>query len=558
MGNNESRIDSQSYENITFHVNILVCGDYVEENVEKDLENIKVIQEHEGLSYIKKGNHKNINDWKYFFFPKDKDIGKKTRNFIKDSMKIFDYKNLILFYSGLEDFTYEDLLKFYDNESEIYHVNTIIVSKRGEKLVIPELKKLDPNLIRIICEDDTIGQLINIIEITSYCNELGDEIGFPKRFINEKLLEKDSKLVIKDSFTFNILICGKPGAGKSSLINKILGKNKCLSGKGTSSLTSHIVKYIHDKYPIAIYDTPGFKDEDKDIEKVRRLIEEKNKTLNEEKNRIHCVLYCINTMGERTFSNKEFSLMSFILNQKMDIFIVSTHSRTMEYSKDFIEAIKLSLCQNQDRNKEIEKLEERVYPIELKDEGKNKKFGLKEIFMALFEKYKYQKMEEEITKNNLNKITSIFLRDILTKENTKIRLSSLAHRAKFNHKLLASSLGTSINVKGTTMLSTSIIKIISKLYNHPITTGECLEFIVSKKYTNELVANDTGIRRFEKLFSSLFYSNGPAAKEVDYLSNCLIDQYNKEIDIDRIFFKFINNYRKGINEAIDSLKQIKD
>ena len=37
------------------------------------------------------------------------------------------------------------------------------------------------------------------------------------------------------------------------------------------------------------------------------LIEEKNKTLNEEKNRIHCVLYCINTMGERTFSNKEFS-----------------------------------------------------------------------------------------------------------------------------------------------------------------------------------------------------------------------------------------------------------
>ena len=116
MGNSESRIDSQSYENITFHVNILVCGDYVEENVEKDLENIKVIQEHEGLSYIKKGNHKNINDWKYFFFPKDKDIGKKTRNFIKDSMKIFDYKNLILFYSGLEDFTYEDLLKFYDND----------------------------------------------------------------------------------------------------------------------------------------------------------------------------------------------------------------------------------------------------------------------------------------------------------------------------------------------------------------------------------------------------------------------------------------------------------
>ena len=84
-----------------------------------------------------------------------------------------------------------------------------------------------------------------------------------------------------------------------------------------------------------------------------------------------------------------------------------------------------------------------------------------------------------------------------------------------------------------------------------------MEFIESKKYTNELIASDTSKRKMEKMLASIFYS-GPAAKEVDYLSNCLIEEYNKEIDIDRIFYENLNKIRQGINEAIESLKKIKD
>ena len=557
MGTKQSRVESQCFEKISFHVNILVCGDYIEGVIEKDLDNVKVMQSHEGLNYIKKGGHKNIGDWNYYFFPKNKDIGKNTHKFIKESIKNFDYKNLILFYSGLNNYTYEDLLKFYDSLSEIYQANIIIVTKRGEKFDMPKLKKMNPNLIRVVGEDNTIEQLINIIEITSYCNELGDEIGFPKKFVNENLLEKDNQLMIKDSFTINFLLCGKPGSGKSTVINRILGKNKCFSGKGTSSLTSHIVKYIHDKYPIVIYDTPGFEKEE-DIETIKKLLEEKNKTLNEEKNKIHCVLYCINTMAERTFIKNEFSFITQLLDQKMDIFFLSTHARTRENSSDYIEATKMSLLQNSNNDTRIENLEDYIYPVELKDEGENKKFGLKEVFAALYNRYKSEKINEEITKYNLRNIKSIFLKEIISKESAKRRLTALAQRAKTNFKLLASSLGNSINAKGTTMLSTSVIKYISKLYNHPITTRECLEFIESKKYTNELVSSDTNIRKFEKALATIFYTNGPAAKEVEYLSNCLIDEYNKEIDIDRIFFSYLNNYRKGINEAIESFKEIKD
>ena len=558
MGGSETaQTDSEYYKNISFYMNILVCGDYNEEFMEKDLENLKKIPKEKGLKYIKKGRHKNINDWNYFFFEKNTSIGSNTKDCMKDYILQKNYKYLIVFYSGLNNFTYKNLLEFYDQQPDTYHSNIIIVTKKNETFELPELKKLNPDLIRNVQEDNVIGLLINIIEITSYCNELGDEIGYPKTFVNDKLVDKDGELMSKDSFTFNILVCGKPGCGKSLLINRILGKSKCFSGKGTSSLTSHVVKYIHDKLPLIIYDTPGF-EKPEDIERVKKLIEDKNKTLNEEKNQIHCIFYCMNTSGERTFVPGEFSFLKSLLDQKMDIYFIATHSGTKEKSKDYIEAAKLSLYQNSNNDERLEKLEDSIYPVELKDEGEYKKFGLSELFASIYDRYKNRKIESEINNYNLSSIESSFLGDMKSKKNVKIRLTALAKRVKSNFKILASSMGQTPSVKGTTMLSTSIIKIISKIYNHPITTEECLEYIKNKGYTNELIEDDTVTRKIEKGFATVFYKNGPAAKEVDYLAECLIEEYNKELDNDRKFFGFLNSYRKGINDAIESLKKIKD
>lgn len=556
-GKASTQVDSQYFEDIKFKVNILVCGDYDENYVEKDLDKIQNIPKEEGLKYFKKGYNKNIKDWHYFFFEKDKNIGINTRDFIQRSIRKNNYKNLILFYSGLENFTYENLLEFYDKEPSTYHVNTIIVTKKKEEFVLPELKRINPHLIRIVKEDNIIDQLINIIEVTSYCNELGDEIGFPKLFVNDKLLEKDSQLMIKDSFTFNILVCGRPGSGKSMLINRILGKLKCHSGKGKASLTHRVVKYIHDSLPIIIYDTPGFENLI-DIERVKQLLNDKNRNLNEEKNKIHCVLYCMNTCGERTFIEGEIDFLKWLIDQKLDIFFVATHAGSKENSKDYIQATKDSLFQNSNNDQRIENLEHFIYPVELVGGDEYKKFGLEEIFLSLYEKYKTEKIGQVITKYNIESIHSNFLGEIKTKENVKKRLTALARRAKNNFKLLASSMGQTADVKGTTMLSTSVIKIISKIYNHPMTTIECLDFIESKSYTNELNSCDTSLRRLEKTFASIFYANGPAAKEVDYLSECLIEKYNKEIENDRFYFSYLNSYRNGINEAIESLKKIKD
>ena len=83
-------------------------------------------------------------------------------------------------------------------------------------------------------------------------------------------------------------------------------------------------------------------------------------------------------------------------------------------------------------------------------------------------------------------------------------------------KILSSSMGQNNDVKGTAMISTFVIKIISKIYNHSITTNECLDYIESKGCINKITLDDTSKRKTEKTFASISHKNWPAAKQVDY------------------------------------------
>jgi len=559
MGNKgeKPQEDTVYYEKVSFELNILVCGNYVEGIIAKDLKGInEVVRE----KYKKSGTHNFIPEWKYLFFEKDKDIGENTASFIKNSIQRYNkFKNLIIFYSGFSDYSYENLLEYYDEKVlPNYHPGILIIAEQNENIILPpKLNKLNKGLIKISKEDDLIDIQIKIIQFATYYNQLGDDIGFPKKLNDRNLLEKDNYLMTKYLFTINILLCGRPGAGKGTLINRILGKERCYAKKGGDNTTSKIIKYIHEKYPLVLYDSPGLSTEE-DIKKVRKLINQKNRTLNEEINRIHCVFYVLNKNSERGFLAGEYNFIVELIEQKMDIFIVTTHAESLDNSGEYIEATKLQILQNSKCNKNMENLEKYIYPVELKNEKNFVRFGMKKLFTDIHNGYANDKTLYEITQININEIQSKFLKDILTKENLITKLTALSLRIKSNFKLLAASLGTNASVKGTTMLSNSVIKIISNIYNKKITTNESLDIIRKNGYTNEIESEDSLRRKIEKSFASMFYFNGPASKEVDYIANYLIDKYNSEIDNDQNFYKFLNDFRIAINNAIDSLNKIDD
>ena len=540
----EKQADSEHFTELTFQLNILICGNYNTDIFKSYLDIIENKSNNQKGNYIKYGKHKNMKDWQYYFFPTN-EIEKNTYDFIENQMILNNKKNLILFYSG-KDYNPQKLLEFYDEKGEIYHPQFIIITESNKTFEYQNIKKINPKFINIIPIDKNFELLIKILKICSYYNELGDEVGFPKMIIQKEIINIDSKLMSKYLFTINCVVCGRPGAGKSLFINKILRENKCLSLESEEdSLTSKIVKYIHSELPITLYDTPGFNN-DKQIDKVEQLILDKNKNLKEQKNKIHFIFYLMNKHSSRGFSPREITFIRRLLEEKMNIYFVITHAENKSNSEDYKATVQLSLK----KNKLTEKIEN-IFQIELK----NQVFGLKELFNDLFQKYQSEKINSTIDSTNLQNIKSFFLKDIKSEEDIIGHATALSNRIINNFSLLSSSLGKGPNVKGTTMLSCAVIKIISKIYDKDITDNECLMIINMNGYKNE-IENTEEIKT--NCFLSFFNPN-PAAKEIYILGKKQIKLYNKTLHNNKEkLYKYINKICQSINEAIDNLDKIKD
>ena len=154
--------------------------------------------------------------------------------------------------------------------------------------------------------------------------------------------------------TFNILVMGKTGCGKSTLINLLLNEKRAREGIGYS-ITKFYSQYIHEKYPITFTDTVGFEDQ-KSLEKMKNFLNICQEFFNEGKSKFHLILYLINAGSERTFIREELNLVDYIRNKlNLPIFFVCTHSRTEELSLEFKEAVKISLIHYLESKAEIEK-----------------------------------------------------------------------------------------------------------------------------------------------------------------------------------------------------------
>ena len=159
---------------------------------------------------------------------------------------------------------------------------------------------------------------------------------------------------------FNILILGRAGIGKTTLINSILEfegtPNELLTGEGTSKTMGEPKGYTSEKAKgLRLWDSQGIDKEKynipKVVEDVKKLINEAS--INNDPDKfIHCIWYCISGYRfEKSESESISELMNIYDDNTLPIIIVYTEAYDEETYEKVCDEVKKVLNDKIDKNK---------------------------------------------------------------------------------------------------------------------------------------------------------------------------------------------------------------
>lgn len=122
---------------------------------------------------------------------------------------------------------------------------------------------------------------------------------------------------------FNVLICGKTGVGKSTLINAIFGEDVARTGNGVP-VTMATEYFAHPRLPLGVFDSQGFETGQSGDAILQRLTDEiehrRERPIHEQ---VHIVWYAVRA-GDRRFERGQAAFVRGLAATGLPVVLVMT------------------------------------------------------------------------------------------------------------------------------------------------------------------------------------------------------------------------------------------
>ena len=158
--------------------------------------------------------------------------------------------------------------------------------------------------------------------LASVLPEMGETMPENKALDITTMINEALERALKERGVANIIIAGKTGVGKSTLINAVFQGRMAATGQGRP-VTKHTRKITKRGVPVSIYDTMGLevKDYAPILSELMDFIENTNNDA-EPTRQIHVAWICI-AEGSRRVEEAEIQLVG-ALSKKMPVIVVIT------------------------------------------------------------------------------------------------------------------------------------------------------------------------------------------------------------------------------------------